>query len=325
MSSGDPGAVTLSFVIPARNEAVMIAATIASIHRHAADWHHEVIVVDDASGDDTAALAREAGAVVVAGTGAGIGANRNAGAALAGGRVLVFLDADVELTAAWQARMPAVCVALAQTPHLITGSHCDIPDRAGWLERYWFAAFARERGSRHVGSGHMVINTAFFRELGGFDPSLETGEDYELCARARRQGATVINDIALRVVHKGFPRGLAAFIRREAWHGRGDFRSWHALIHSRVAVLTVVFLVAHLAGLAALLAGWTGGALAAMAVVAAVLVASSIRKYAGQPLRVLAVNALVFYCYYLGRGLAAMRRLDPRGARHARLAQGVRG
>ena len=46
----------VAVVIPAFNEASKIAATIASVP----DWIDHVIVVDDASRDATAAIAREA-------------------------------------------------------------------------------------------------------------------------------------------------------------------------------------------------------------------------------------------------------------------------
>ena len=106
--------VRLSFVIPARNEEALIGevleAILASVTRSSGlhrddlwlpDTSFEVIVVDDGSEDDTAALVREfaddAGvrlAACAAGTG---GAARNAGVALSAGRVICFVDADTIL------------------------------------------------------------------------------------------------------------------------------------------------------------------------------------------------------------------------------------
>ena len=54
---------TVSVVVPAFNEAASIAAVVSEL-RAAASWH-EIIVVDDGSGDTTAALAAEAGARVI--------------------------------------------------------------------------------------------------------------------------------------------------------------------------------------------------------------------------------------------------------------------
>lgn len=53
--------MTLAAIIPAKDEAQRIAATVRAVR----DFGAEVVVVDDGSSDDTAALAREAGATVV--------------------------------------------------------------------------------------------------------------------------------------------------------------------------------------------------------------------------------------------------------------------
>ena len=99
----------ISVVIPARNEAALIASTVGSVLR-ARDRYREtrrdggaveVIVVDNASDDGTAdALARhtaEGGVLMATCTPRGAARARNLGARLASGRALVFLDADTRL------------------------------------------------------------------------------------------------------------------------------------------------------------------------------------------------------------------------------------
>lgn len=107
----------VAVIIPARNEESRIAATVTA----ASAVSNLVVVVDDASRDKTAHLAREAGAVVVSRS----RSNGKAAAMMAGARVvaayevrnspsssarhLLFLDADLEATAseAWKL-VPAV-------------------------------------------------------------------------------------------------------------------------------------------------------------------------------------------------------------------------
>src|SRR5688572_21593456 len=85
-----------SFVIPAHNEQGRLAATIAAVQESARELGQpfEVIVVDDASTDATAAIGREHGATVVSVNHRQIAATRNSGARAAKGERLFFVDAD---------------------------------------------------------------------------------------------------------------------------------------------------------------------------------------------------------------------------------------
>lgn len=83
------GTVAVSVVIPTLNEATLIGPAVRRLA-----WADEVIVVDGGSSDDTAQLAREAGARVLTVTGRSIGAQRNAGTDAARHRWILALDAD---------------------------------------------------------------------------------------------------------------------------------------------------------------------------------------------------------------------------------------
>lgn len=83
----------LSIVLPAKNESTGLAKTLPAIVQHHPDA--ELIVVDDGSTDDTAAVANTNGAKVLSSPySMGNGAAIKRGARAASGDVIVFMDAD---------------------------------------------------------------------------------------------------------------------------------------------------------------------------------------------------------------------------------------
>src|SRR5438045_9599652 len=92
----------LSFIVPAYNEELELPSTIASIRAAAQDRsargrigrgeQYEIVVVDDASTDATARVARDEGGKVVSINRRRIAAARNARAAHAQGDTLHFVD-----------------------------------------------------------------------------------------------------------------------------------------------------------------------------------------------------------------------------------------
>jgi hypothetical protein len=91
----------ISFVVPAHNEEAGLRPTLAAIHdaMRTVARPYEIIVVDDASTDRTAEIAQTNRATVVPVQHRQIAATRNAGARVARGDFVFFVDADTRVTA----------------------------------------------------------------------------------------------------------------------------------------------------------------------------------------------------------------------------------
>src|ERR1043166_1380819 len=91
----------ISFIVPAHNEEAWVGRCVSAIRNAAESLNepHEIVVVDDASTDTTASIARQQGAQVVRVEHRHIAATRNAGARQAHGDILCFVDADTLVNA----------------------------------------------------------------------------------------------------------------------------------------------------------------------------------------------------------------------------------
>jgi glycosyltransferase involved in cell wall biosynthesis len=183
--------MTVSFVMPAHNEEPLIGGALASL-RAAADalgQPYEIIVVDDASTDRTAAIAHAAGARVVPVNLRQIGAARNAGARVATGDTLVFVDADTH------ASVEAVRGVLdARCAGAIGGGvrvRFDEPIPA-WARRLMPLFMGMMVRLRWAAGCFVFVSRDAFDAVGGFDESLFASEEIALSRTLKRRGRFVM-------------------------------------------------------------------------------------------------------------------------------------
>ena len=222
----------LSIIVPAHDEAALIGATLDALQRAAAALRldHEVIVVDDASTDATAAIAAARGARVLRVEHRHIAATRNAGAAAARGDRLLFLDADTLVDAT------VLAAALAAMDGGAVGGGCSVrlAGRVRWFERAFTAALMQVFRWVKIAPGCFLFCTrAAFDAVGGFDQRWYAGEDVAMSRALAAHGRFVI----LREPVRTSDRKLRTFTPREhlrlLWHflrgGRGILRSREVL------------------------------------------------------------------------------------------------
>ena len=217
----------LSVIIPTYNRAAFLAPCVASVR--ACGVPAEIVVVDDGSTDDTAERVKDLGDVVyVRQANGGPAPARNNGVAHSRGRFLAFLDSDDSWRPGVVPRLldalqkhPEVDVAFAETlvgnptdgfkpltPIVGEGTFDEIPCRRPapglrLLDREPF--FVRMVKRNLVFLGSTVVRREAFDRLGGFDPGLFGGEDYEFVLRLAERGpyAYVDEPLAYYLKHPG--------------------------------------------------------------------------------------------------------------------------
>lgn len=181
----------LSFIVPAHDEAPLIRATLDALHAaaRALQLDYEIIVVDDASTDATAAIAEAAGARVLHVAHRHIAATRNAGAGVAAGERLVFVDADTRVGAA----VLAAATTAMDRGAVGGGSAVRLLGDVRWSERLFTALLMHVfRFTRTAPGCFLYCTRRAFDAVGGFDERWYAAEDVALSRALTRHGHFVI-------------------------------------------------------------------------------------------------------------------------------------
>ena len=184
-----PERMLVSVIVPSYNGGLYLGAALQSIFDQ--DYRpFEVIVVDDGSTDNTAAVARSFPEVTyVACAHRGVSAARNAGLKKANGEYISFLDAD-DLWTPQKTSLQTAC--LQERPHVDCASgHCRYFKEPGvaapdWLPRKYF-----EGAHAANNLGALLARRRVFEKVGLFNEKLWSGEDMDWFMRLRDSGMTM--------------------------------------------------------------------------------------------------------------------------------------
>jgi GT2 family glycosyltransferase len=197
----------ISVVVPAHNSAQDLGLCLKALN-HSSIPYHECIVVDDASTDETPKVAEDAGCRLIRmKANSGPAAARNAGAAIATGDVLFFIDSDVCVSVDTLQRVTDHFGADPKLDALI-GSYDDRPQQADFLSQYknLLHHFVHQQGSETAStfwSGCGAIRREIFARYSGFSEDYKRPaiEDIELGYRLKADGCTIMLDKQLQVKH----------------------------------------------------------------------------------------------------------------------------
>lgn len=196
----------ISVIVPAYNEEAYIQACLASLQRQDYRGPFEIIVVDNASEDRTAAIASACGARVVYAEQRGYAAARGRGCAAASGDIIAMTDADSEVPQDWLSRLnewfqrsPSV-VAVGGMFHFTETSRQEdlLFNHLIALVVEKSSILASTLGHRFLCGFNMAFRRDAYERTGGFDTSLQYAEDLDIAAKLSRIGEVVL-DPRLRV------------------------------------------------------------------------------------------------------------------------------
>ena len=198
----------ISIIVPAYNDARNLHQCLAAL-RVAATPDSEIIVVDDASTDESAAVAERAGTRVLRlPENSGPAAGRNRGVGSARGEILFFVDSDVAVAPDAVSRVLAV-FDRHQDVAAVFGSYDASPNAPGVVSQYrnLLHHFVHQEGNPEASTfwaGCGAIRRAAFTQVGGFDEGLfrrPAVEDIELGYRLRQAGHRILLDKRLQGTH----------------------------------------------------------------------------------------------------------------------------
>jgi O-antigen biosynthesis protein len=251
----------ISIIIPVYGKLEYTLACLRSLAKHGASAKFEVIVVDDASPDESVQiLAQVAGLQLLRNqTNLGFIGSCNAGAKLARGEFLLFLNNDTQVTAGW---MDALRRCFAERADCgIAGSRLVYPDgrlqeagglvfadgscwNVGRFEARDNPAYLYRREVDYVSGASLMIRQATFAQVGGFDVRYTPAyyEDADLAFAVRKLGLRTYYQPSSTVIHcEGITSGtdLAAGIKRHQGLNQIRFRDkWTAELEAQPAAGT---------------------------------------------------------------------------------------
>jgi peptidoglycan/xylan/chitin deacetylase (PgdA/CDA1 family)/glycosyltransferase involved in cell wall biosynthesis len=178
----------VSVIVPAFNEEELLPQCLAALMAQARETAAEIIVVDNASTDRTAAIAREFGATVVHEPQRGYVHALARGVQAASHPLVAVTDADSVVGPRWLAGIQA---ALAR-PDIagVTGPVA----YEGSRSLTWMAMLM----PHELWGANMAFRKADLEAVGGIDPRINMGADIHLNAQLRRRGR-IIFDRQVRV------------------------------------------------------------------------------------------------------------------------------
>ena len=224
----------ISVVVPVRNGAATLPACLQALAAQTVGpAAYEVIVVNDGSTDETAAVARRYPVRCLDLPPSGPAAARNAGVRQAQGDLVLFTDADCAPAPDWVARLAAAF----QPPEVMGARGAYRTRQTSLVARFVQQEYqdkydrtARRRSIDFIDTYSAGYRRAVFLENGGFETAfpVPSVEDQEFSFRLAEKGYRLVFAPDAIVYHQ-HDSSLAEYLRRKFWIGywKAFLLRWH--------------------------------------------------------------------------------------------------
>jgi glycosyltransferase involved in cell wall biosynthesis len=238
--SRDRATAIISAVIPTYNSR-HIEACLKSILNQTEANLREIIVVDDASTDNTVEKVREVQsndptqrvALVRLGRNSGPSTAKNVGIQKASGALVACIDSDVVLE---KDCIEKLVEDSRESSSIGTMAYFLVPREAGALTRvigydleFRLSRILRERPWAAVGklgTGATLFTKSSLLDAGLFDVNRRVGEDTALSYRLGELGGKLVISRRARCFHYWQSRGLGSYIRQQVGYGEGILQAY---------------------------------------------------------------------------------------------------
>jgi GT2 family glycosyltransferase len=229
----------LSIIIVTWNTADTTLKCIQSIKKNLLNFNYEIIVVDNASTDDTLAkLKKESGLIVLENkVNLGFGAGNNIGAKIAKGEYLLFLNSDMELVDNKLIEMykylienPDIGIIapkflnfdLTEQGSVFPPQTCLNAFREFWLGQKAYSKYTPKSNLPlevfSLSGGAMMVKKSLFNQIGGWDKRyFMYFEDLELCRQVRKLGYKIYYFPECRFIHRHGASGKVLVSDNNQW------------------------------------------------------------------------------------------------------------
>jgi glycosyltransferase involved in cell wall biosynthesis len=217
----------VSFVVPVHNGRACVRDALESIVAQADGRPMEIVVVDDASQDDSSAVLLQLAGIwplqIVEGDGRGAAAAINIGVRAARFPIICQVDQDVVLRPGWMRSL----VAELGDPSVgaVQGYYASDPGATLFaramgfdLEQRYAAIDGRETG--HVCTGNSAYRSDALRNVGLFDETFGYGYDNDMSYRLRSAGYRLTFCREAQSVHR-WREGMIGYLRQQYGFGYG--------------------------------------------------------------------------------------------------------